>query len=77
MMAISDLRNNPNARTKFANSTNKIAGYPAVQVGKSQTAILVGENFQVSIRSLNESFTVSDRQAWLAKFDLNGLAQLK
>ena len=77
MMAISDTLNNPSAVNKFKNSTETIAGYPAVSQGKTATAILVGNRFQVKVLSRDPSFTASDREAWLAKFDLNGLSQLK
>ncbi len=77
LMAISDTLNNPSAVNKFKNSTETIAGYPAVNQGKTATAILVGNRFQVKVLSRDPSFTASDREAWLAKFDLNGLSQLK
>ena len=77
MMAISDTLNNPSAANKFKNSTETIAGYPAVSQGKTGTAILVGNRFQVKVLSRDPSFTESDREAWLSKFDLNGLSRLK
>ncbi|MEA5537266.1 hypothetical protein [Crocosphaera sp. XPORK-15E] len=77
MMAISDTLNNPSAATKFEKSSQKIGGYPAVSQGSTATAILVGGRFQVKVLSRDPAFTESDRQAWLEKFDLNGLAGLK
>lgn len=77
VMAISDTLNNPGAIQKFEKSTEKIAGYPAVQQGSQATAILVNNRYQVKVLSRDPSFTASDRQDWLTKFNLNGLAQLK
>ncbi|MFS0518617.1 hypothetical protein ACEYW6_28520 [Nostoc sp. UIC 10607] len=75
MLSISDTTST-NAAAKFSKSTKKIGGYPAVEVGKTQTAILVGK-YQVKILSRVPSFTASDRADWLEKFNLNGLAKLK
>lgn len=77
MLAISDTKSIPTAAAKFANSSKQIAGYPAVEIGNTQTAILVNNRYQVKVLSRSPSFTASDRETWLKKFDLNGLAQLK
>ncbi|MGK7897920.1 MAG: hypothetical protein AB4372_30955 [Xenococcus sp. (in: cyanobacteria)] len=77
VMAISDTLNNPTAKKKFQNSTNQIKGYPVVSQGKTGTAVLVGDRFQVKVLSRNSSFTENDRLDWLKKFDLSGLARLK
>ncbi len=77
VMAISDTINNPSAVNKFKDSTEKIAGYPAVNQGSKATAILVKDRFQVKVLSRDPSFTESDRKALLSQFDLNGLSQLK
>ncbi|ACK67356.1 conserved hypothetical protein [Rippkaea orientalis PCC 8801] len=77
VMAIADILNTPNAAAKFEQSSQKIGGYPAVQQGKTGTAVLVANRFQVKVLSRDASFTESDRQTWLEKFDLNGLANLK
>jgi hypothetical protein len=76
VMSISDTVTNPGATTKFQQSTQKIGGYPAVSQGANGTAILVGR-YQVKIQSRNPSFSQSDRESWLKKFDLNGLSRLK
>lgn len=76
MLSINDTNSNPDARTKFANSDRSIAGYPAVDVGSKQTAILVGDRFQVKVQSRDDSFVVGDREAWLERFDLRGLESL-
>lgn len=75
-LAISDTSSIPGAATKFANSTEKIGGYPAVKVGNTQTSVLVNR-YQVKVISKSPSFTASDRAAWIGKFNLDGLATLK
>jgi hypothetical protein len=75
-LSITDTRNNPTARDKFKQSTQKIAGYPAATQGKT-TSILVADRFQVKVRTLDPSFTQSDQEAWLQKFNLSGIASLK
>lgn len=77
VLSINDLANNPSAAKKFQDSSKTIAGYPAVERGKTQTAILVRDRFQVKVQSRDDSFTPSDREDWLAKFNLQGLSQLK
>ncbi|BAT56137.1 hypothetical protein NOS3756_51390 [Nostoc sp. NIES-3756] len=76
LLSISDTSSLPTAAAKFSNSTKKIGGYPAVEVGNTQTAVLVGK-YQVKVLSRSPSFTASDRADWLEKFNLNGLAKLK
>jgi hypothetical protein len=76
LLSISDTTSLPDAAAKFSKSTKQIGGYPAIEVGKTQTAILVGK-YQVKALSRDSSFTASDRADWLEKFNLNGLAKLK
>lgn len=76
LLSISDTTSTPTAAAKFSNSTKKIDGYPAVEVGNTQTAILVGK-YQVKALSRDPSFTASDRAAWIEKFNLAGLAKLQ
>lgn len=73
-LTIFDTKSNPTAAAKYQQSTKKVAGYPAVTVGNSQTSLLVNNRYQVTVRSTEPSF---DREAWLQKFNLNGLAKLK
>lgn len=77
VLAISDTLNNPSAVKKFEKSTQNIKGYPAVSQGKTGTAVLVSDRFQVKVLSRDPAFSESDRQAWLEKFDLNGLSKVK
>ena len=77
ILSISDTSNTPSAASKFADSKQKIGGYPSVSQGNSGTAVLVGDRYQVKIRSKDSSFSEKDRQKWLGKFDLRGLSKLK
>jgi hypothetical protein len=76
MLSISDTSSLPTAAQKYAQSTTKIAGYPSVEVGATQTGILVADRYQVKVQSRDPSFTQADRQAWIQKFDLKGIAKL-
>jgi hypothetical protein len=80
-LSITDTKNMPDATDaaqKFAASTEKIAGYPAADVGTTQTAILVKDRYQVKVQQVPGSpFTKADRATWISKFDLNGLSRLK
>jgi hypothetical protein len=75
-LSVSDTTSTPGAAAKFSNSTKKIGGYPSVTVGNTQTAVLVGK-YQVKVLSRDPSFTASDREAWIQKFNLSGLSKLK
>jgi hypothetical protein len=77
MLAISDTISLPAAAQKFQQSSKQISGYPALEVGSTQTALLVANRFQVKAISRDPNFTPADRETWLQKFDLNGLARLK
>lgn len=77
VMSINDTTSNPSAAAKFADSSKQISGYPAVEVGKTQTAVLVDNRYQVKVLSRSPEFTASDREAWLKKFNLSGLAKLQ
>ncbi|WP_017718207.1 hypothetical protein [Kamptonema formosum] len=76
-LSITDTVNTPDTRAKFKQSTQRIAGYPAATQGSTMTSILVADRFQVKVRSLDPSFSPSDREAWLQKFNLSGIASLK
>lgn len=77
VISINDISASPAAANKFQNSSKKIGGYPAVEQGKTTTAVLVDNRFQVKAQSKDPSFTPSDREAWLQKFNLSGLSSLK
>ncbi|MEZ4676063.1 MAG: hypothetical protein R2932_17700 [Caldilineaceae bacterium] len=76
-ISVSDTANNTSALEKFQTSSDEIAGYPMATVGALGTAILVAERFQVQVRAKDESFSAADRQQWIERFDLDGLAALQ
>ena len=49
-LAVFDTISNPSAASAFANASDSVQGYPLVQKGSQQTAVLVGNRYQVSIR---------------------------
>ena len=73
-LTIFDTKSSPATAAKFQQSTKKVAGYPATTLGSMQTSILVNNRYQVTVRSTDPSF---NREAWLQKFDLNGLSKLQ
>lgn len=75
-LSISDTTSIPGAAAKFANSTKQVGGYPSVKLGNTQTSVLVGK-YQVKVLSKSPTFTAADREAWIEKFNLDGLAKLK
>ncbi|BAY60741.1 hypothetical protein NIES22_08010 [Calothrix brevissima NIES-22] len=75
-LSISDTTSIPGAAAKFSNSTKKVGGYPSVQLGNTQTSVLVGK-YQVKVLSKDPGFTSADRETWIEKFNLDGLAKLK
>lgn len=77
VLSISDTASLPSAAEKYKDSPLSIAGFPAVEQGSTGTGILVGDRYQVKVMSRDPSFTKADREAWLQKFDLKGLAALK
>ncbi|MDJ1180470.1 hypothetical protein PJF56_16525 [Roseofilum sp. BLCC_M91] len=76
VLSISDTISLPAARKKYEKSTKNIGGFPAVTQGSNITGVLVADRFQVKAQSRDRSFTESDRQVWLQKFDLQGLSRL-
>ena len=73
MLSISDTRNNPTAREKYRESTETIAGSPAVMT-ENTTSLLVADRFQVQVQSEGDALAAEDRKRWLEQFDLAGLA---
>jgi hypothetical protein len=76
MLSINDTLSNPAAATKYESSTRDIQGFPALDIGKNGTGVLVGDRYQVKVQSRSDGFGAEDRDAWLQKFDFKGLAQL-
>lgn len=76
MLSVNDLAANPSAASKYQNSGKNIGGYPAAVQGKA-TSVLVAGRYQVKVQSRDDSFTEADREDWLQKFNLNGIATVK
>lgn len=76
MLSINDIAN-PSDGAKFQSSSKQIGGYPAVTQGANGTAVLVANRYQVKVQSRDASFSASDREDWLSKFNLSGLASVK
>ena len=78
-LAIFDTVSNPEVAEEYQDAKDKLDGkYPLLAKGKLGTGILVGERFQVQVRTLpGSNFAEADRKEWLQKFDLAGLATLQ
>ncbi|MEO1593162.1 MAG: hypothetical protein AAFU71_18000 [Cyanobacteria bacterium J06632_22] len=76
MLSVSDTAANPSAAGKYADSSAQLQSYPVVQIGNTATGLLVADRLQVKVQSRDEAFTADDREVWLEKFDLAGLAGL-
>jgi hypothetical protein len=75
-LQIFDTASNPEARDKYREASEAVKGCPMAAVPGKGTGILVGERFQVVVRSKNDAFDTQARKAWLEKFDLDGLRKL-
>jgi hypothetical protein len=76
-LSINDCAALPSTRDKFKSAGRSVRGNPATNDGMSGIAMLVGDRYQVKIRATNGALSDAEMQAWLEKFDLNGLAGLK
>ena len=76
-LSVSDTEATPSARDKFKTSTKRIGEFPMAANGSQGTALLAGNRYQVQVRSLMPAFTEADREAWLQKFKLAQLAEMK
>lgn len=78
VLSISDTANNPAAAEKYKAAAEKVDGYPSAASGSLGSGILVGDRFQVQIRSAAENgLSAEERTEWLKKFDLIGLEALR
>lgn len=75
-LSISDTLTNPDAKAKFSAPGKQINGYPAAAVGNQGTAVLVGDRFQVQVRSQSPALDAAAREAWIQKFNLDALKRL-
>lgn len=72
--SIADADQNPDAKAKFKDATEKVDGFPAITVGKNQTAVLVKDRYQVKCSSTTLGH--EQRKVILSTFDLQGLNKL-
>ncbi len=78
VMSISDTISVPAAAKKYEKSISKISSYPMLEEAPlKSTGVLVNNRYQVKVASRDPSFSGDDRQAWLKKFNLDGLSKLK
>ncbi|MEO1210036.1 MAG: hypothetical protein AAFX78_10890 [Cyanobacteria bacterium J06638_20] len=77
LLAISDTISLPTAAQKYASSTETLDGYPVLDIGDTQTGVLVGDRYQVKAISRAPMFDAQARREWLQKFDLAALAALQ
>ena len=75
-LSIFDTVSNPESAAKYKDSQETIQEYPIIEVGENGTALLVGDRYQIQVRSTDANFSKSDREEWLKKFDLANLASL-
>lgn len=76
MLSIFDTVSNPEAAQDYRNAAARLGAFPMIDKGSNGTAVLVGDRFQVQVRSLDANFTRADREDWLKKFDLANLESL-
>lgn len=75
-LSIFDTVSNPEAAENYRDAATQLEGYPTIDIGDNGTGILVGDRFQVQVRSKDANFSKADRADWLRKFDLANLASL-
>lgn len=75
-LSITDTLSEPEALEKFKESTQKLVGCPMAEEGKLGTAVLVGDRYQVKVRSTPNGLSKEEREEWLMQFDLIGLSKL-
>lgn len=77
MLSIFDTVSNPEAANKYKDTEETFEGYPIIEIGNNGTGLLVGQRYQVQVRSTDANFSKFDREDWLKKFDLANLAKLQ
>jgi hypothetical protein len=76
-LSIFDTASNPEAADKYKGSSETFEGYPIIEIGENGTGLLVGNRYQIQIRSKDANFSKFDREDWLKKFDLANLAKVQ
>jgi hypothetical protein len=75
-LSIFDTVSNPEAAQNYKDATTQLGGYPLIDIGSNGSGVLVGDRFQVQVRSKDANFSKIDREDWLKKFDLANLDSL-
>jgi hypothetical protein len=75
-LSVFDTVSNPEAAENYKSATMDLKGYPMIDIGEQGTGVLVGNRFQVQVRTKDANFDKAQRQDWLARFDLANLEQL-
>jgi hypothetical protein len=75
-LSVFDTVSNPEAAQDYKSATSQLQGYPMIDIGDRGTGVLVGDRFQVQVRSKDGNFGKAEREGWLAKFDLANLERL-
>jgi hypothetical protein len=76
VLSVSDTKNNPSAADKYRDAQTQIAGQPRAEIDGNTTGVLAGDRYQVQIRSMDPAFGPQEREAWLAKFDLEAIGRI-
>jgi hypothetical protein len=77
VLSVSDTANNPDAAEKYKTATETLAEYPRADIGEMATGILVGDRYQVQIRSMDPEFGPVDREEWLTRFNLDAISRIR
>ena len=76
LLAISDTITAPEAKGKFAASTERLQGWPLAEQGGQASALLVADRFQVKVIGQGAGLDLQQRHDLLAAFQLQKLAAL-
>jgi len=61
-LSIFDTVSNPEAAAKYKDSSETFEGYPIAEVGNTGRGLLVGDRYQVQIRSADANFSKFDQR---------------
>ncbi len=76
VFSIFDTEKSPIVLARFGRSEQKI-GEQTVLSEESSLSALIAERYHVQVRSVAPDFGEAERQAWLEKFDLAGIAKME
>lgn len=76
VLSVSDTKNNPSAADKYRTTEAKLGDLPRAEIDADTTGVLVGDRYQVQIRSMDPSFGPKEREEWLSKFNLEAIGRI-